>query len=101
MGEATTLSVAELCERLQQTVKAAFPAEVWVRGQVHDLKRPASGHVYFDLCDAGELGSSAAARVSVALFAKQRDVVNRILRRAGGAVRMTDGVEIRLRGAVE
>jgi exodeoxyribonuclease VII large subunit len=82
-------------------VRCAFPAVLWVRGEIHELKRPPSGHVYFDLCDPGELGRAPSARVAVALFAKQREVVNRILRRAGGAVRMTDGVEVRLRGAVE
>ena len=101
LGESATLSVAEVCELLGRAVRSAFPAEVWVRGEIHDLKRPPSGHVYFDLCDPGELGGAMPARLSVALFAKQRDVVNRILRRAGGAVRMTDGVEVRLRGALE
>lgn len=101
MGETATLSVAEVCERLGEAVRGAFPGDVWVRGEIHDLKRPPSGHVYFDLCDPAGLGGVAPARLSVALFAKQRDVVNRVLRRAGGAVRMTDGVEVRLRGALE
>ena len=100
MAESATFSVAEVCELLGRAVREAFPSEIWVRGEIHDLKRPPSGHVYFDLCDPGELGRAATARLSVALFAKQRDVVNRILRRAGGAVRMTDGVEVRLRGAL-
>ena len=101
LGESATLSVAEVCELLGHAIRSAFPTDVWVRGEIHDLKRPPSGHVYFDLCDPGELGGAMPARLSVALFAKQRDVVNRILRRAGGAVRMTDGVEVRLRGALE
>ena len=61
----------------------------------------ASGHVYFDLVDPGELGRAVPAKVAVALFDSNRQVVNRILRRSGGAVRMTDGVEVRVRGLVD
>ena len=101
MAEAHTFSVSELCQSIEAALHAAFPAEVWVRGEVHDLKRPPSGHVYFDLVAPGELGRPMAAKLSVALFAKQKAVVNRVLVRAGGGVRMTDGVELRVRGALD
>ena len=96
-----TFAVAELGQAVHDALSGAFPAEVWVRGEIRDLKRTASGHVYFDLVDPGELGRAVTARVAVALFNNDRQVVNRILRRSGGAVRMTDGVEVRLRGRVD
>ena len=44
-----TLGVGELVARVTRAVAAAFPAEVWVRGEVHGLKAPnANGHVYFE-----------------------------------------------------
>ena len=49
----------------------ALPGEVWVRGEIRDLKRPKSGHVYFDLVESGELGRAAQAKLAVALFAQQ------------------------------
>lgn len=45
------LSVRALTERLRRTLEARFPF-VWVRGEVTNLSRPASGHVYFSLKDA-------------------------------------------------
>jgi exodeoxyribonuclease VII large subunit len=45
------LSVAELTQALRDVLEAEFPF-VWVRGQVTNLARPASGHLYFTLSDA-------------------------------------------------
>ena len=96
-----TFSVAELGQALHDALAQAFPGEVWVRGEIRDLRRPPSNHVYFDLVDPGELGRAVPAKLSVALFDSNRQVVNRILRRSGGAIKMTDGVEVRLRGLVD
>jgi exodeoxyribonuclease VII large subunit len=46
--------------------------------------------VYFDLVDGD-------CSLSVTLWASDRQVVNAVLRRSGGAVRMTDGTEVRHR----
>jgi exodeoxyribonuclease VII large subunit len=101
LGERPTFSVGELCDAVRLAFERSFPGELWVRGEIRDLKRPPSGHVYFDLVDPGELGRSSAAKISVALFANHKAIVNRILRKSGGAVRMTDGVEVRLRGQLQ
>lgn len=45
------LSVRALTERLRRTLETRYPF-VWVRGEVSNLSRPASGHVYFSLKDA-------------------------------------------------
>ncbi len=42
------LSVRELTENVRQVVEARLPY-VWVRGEVTNLSRPSSGHVYFSL----------------------------------------------------
>jgi exodeoxyribonuclease VII large subunit len=94
-----TLTVGELCAAIDRSVRQAFPEEVWVSGAISGLKRTAAGHVYFDLVDPVGLGEVTAS-VPVALFAAKRMLVNRILTRSGGAVRMTDGTEIRIRGEV-
>ena len=91
--EEPTLSVADLSAAVAGVVARAFPDEVWVRGEIADLNRAPSGHVYFTL--AGD-----DACIAVTLFESDRQVVNGILRRAGGAVRMTDGTEVRIRARV-
>ena len=45
------LTVRALTERLRRTLETRYPF-VWVRGEVSNLSRPASGHVYFSLKDA-------------------------------------------------
>ncbi len=91
-----TFSVSELGEVISMAMARAFPDQVWVAGEIRDLARARSGHVYFSLVDATPDGSAVAARLPVVLFASDRDAVNRLLVRSG-AVRMTDGVRIRIR----
>ncbi len=91
--------MGELCARVERSISDAFPDEVWVRGAISGISRSANGHVYFDLVDPGELGKQSAATLPVALFAQARQRVNAILRKTQ-AVRMGDGVEIQIRGAV-
>lgn len=43
-------SVAELTSAIKEMVEVHFPF-VWVRGQVSNLSRPGSGHIYFTLKD--------------------------------------------------
>lgn len=93
------MTVKELCAVIERTINDAFGEELWVTGSISGLSRSANGHVYFNLVDPTELGQAAAATLPVALFAKSKQRVNAILRKTG-AVRMSDGVEIRIRGAV-
>ena len=94
----TTWSVRELSDAIGDRLRAAFPGDVWVRGEIHDLSRPASGHVYFSLVDAEGAGGT---QLSVMLSATDKARVNRLLRKAGGRVRMTDGTEVRIRGRLD
>jgi exodeoxyribonuclease VII large subunit len=92
-----TLRVSELLTAVNVALDVCFPDEVWVRGEISSLNRARSGHVYFELVEPGPAGAPPVARIAVTLFATDRASVNATLRRVRG-VRMTDGVEIRLRG---
>lgn len=91
------LSVPELCQQINNAVNSAFPAEIWVNGAISGLSRSANGHVYFDLIDPDSEGKSPSETIPVALFAKSKYRVNAILKRTN-AIRMTDGVEVQIRG---
>lgn len=95
-----TFSVTELADAIGNALRATFRDEVWVRGQIRDLSRPASGHVYFSLTDSGA-NESAAASLGVMLSARAKGGVNATLTDAGGGVRMTDGTEVRIRGRLD
>jgi exodeoxyribonuclease VII large subunit len=47
-ADAQVLKVSELTRRIRRQLESEFPA-VWVRGEITGLKRPNSGHLYFQL----------------------------------------------------
>ena len=104
-GPSPTWSVAALSATIGERLRAAFPGEVWVRGEIHDLTRARSGHVYFTLRDsdddAPDARGAGTAQLSVMLSSTNKVRVNRLLLRGGGRVRMTDGTEVRIRGRLD
>jgi len=98
--EAPTLTVGELSARIHRLTARAFPADVWVSGQIRNLNRSNAGHVYFDLAEPAPAGAPPRTQLPVTLLAPEREHVNRQLVRAGGAVRMEDGIEVRVCGRV-
>lgn len=98
VGGSPTLTVGELAARIARLTATAFPGDLWVEGQIRNLSRSANSHVYFDLVEPTAAGEAPRAQVSVTLLAPERRHVNTQLTRAGGAVRMEDGIEVRIRG---
>ncbi|QXC59550.1 exodeoxyribonuclease VII large subunit [Aquihabitans sp. G128] len=98
VGGPPTLTVGELAARIARLTASAFPGDLWVEGQIRNLSRSANGHAYFDLAEPTAAGEQPRAQVSVTLLAPERKHVNEQLKRAGGAVRMDDGIEVRIQG---
>ena len=96
-----TYTVAELAEALRRLLDGAFPTGVWVAGEIGGITRSARGAVFFDLIEPGEAPGQPRAMVSVVLFSQDRDRVNKVIRRHGNAVRMTEGVRVRIQGMVD
>ena len=97
-----TLSVSELGAVVRAALEQAMPYGVWVEGEIRGISRSRNGHVYFDLIEPNEdIGAAPVATVSVVLFRDNRDRVNRLLRRHGDPIRMTDGVRVRIQGTVD
>lgn len=48
--DATAMTVSQLVERMNGILKGGIP-DVWVKGEIADIKRPGSGHLYFSLKD--------------------------------------------------
>ena len=94
----TTYSVSEVAQNVAKAISRTFPDEIWIQGEIRDLRRAPSGHVYFNLTDP-DTEESPAPILPVTLFASEKFAVNRVLQRSG-AVRMTDGVAVRIRGQV-
>ncbi len=94
-----TFAVGELVARVSRAVASAFPAELWVRGEVHGL-RPAnqSGHVYFELSERNNRRGPAST-LPVALFRTERLRVERMLLDWPDFA-LADGIEVRVKGRV-
>lgn len=95
-----TFSVTELADAIGNALRASFRDEVWVRGEIRDLSRAQSGHVYFTLTEPGGSGSGGAC-LAVMLSSRTKGSVNTTLTKAGGGVRMTDGTDVRIRGRLD
>jgi exodeoxyribonuclease VII large subunit len=91
-----TFSVTELSDQIGNALRARFRDEVWVRGEIRDLSRARSGHVYFTLTDP-----DGDACLGVMLSATKKGAVNTTLTKAGGTVRMSDGTDVRIRGRLD
>lgn len=76
--EPKALSVTQLLRRMKNLLEVEI-GEVWVEGEISNLKKQASGHWYFSLKDEG-------AQIQCAMFGA---------RRKPGAEVMEDGVKIR------
>ncbi|MBV6287235.1 exodeoxyribonuclease VII large subunit [Pseudomonas aegrilactucae] len=77
------LTVSQLNGRARVLLEDVF-SNIWVEGEISNLARPASGHVYFTLKDSG-------AQVRCALFRNNAARVRQALR---------DGLAVKVRGKV-
>ena len=94
-----TFSVAEFGQLINDVLNHTFPHDLWVQGEVRDMTRASSGHVYFTLVDtAPEPGRQPDAALSVVLFEGTKRTVNAQIKRSGGGMRIDDGVSVRIRG---
>lgn len=94
-----TFTVAQVTTRLHRAVAAAFPAEVWVRGEVEGLRPPnANGHVYLSLCEKAR--GRDRTTIGAVLLRQSRARIERVLVDHPG-FRLTDGIEVRVRGRVQ
>ncbi|MEB0042343.1 MULTISPECIES: exodeoxyribonuclease VII large subunit [unclassified Pseudomonas] len=77
------LTVSQLNGRARVLLEDVF-SNIWVEGEISNLSRPASGHVYFTLKDSG-------AQVRCALFRQNAARVRQVLK---------DGLAVKVRGKV-
>ena len=92
-----TFSVGEVTTLVGDAVRQAFPTQVWVRGEVQNLKRSANGHTYFSLVEKAGRGDRVQARLDCVLFRDDRRAVDRALADVPGA-ELGNDVDVRIRG---
>ena len=90
--------MGELSDAIGERLRAAFPTEVWVRGEIQNFPRTPGYHSYFTLVDSE---TTPPSQLSVVLLNSEKQRVNRLLMKAGYRVRMSDGTEVRIRGRLD
>lgn len=93
-----TWTVTQVTQHAGLAVAAAFPGLIWVEGEITNFSKSNRGHVYFSLVDPQ---SDRRAQLPVTLFDWNRQKVNLQIHRAGGGIRIDNGVRVRIRGNVE
>ena len=88
-----TFSVAEFAGLVNELLDHTFPHDLWIQGEVRNLNRAASGHVYFTLVDpTDDAGRTADAQLRVVLFEQTKHQVNAQIKRTGTGMRIEDRV---------
>lgn len=82
-AERDVLSVSQLNARARSLLEDVFP-QIWVEGELSNLAKPSSGHLYFSLKDS-------RAQIRCAFFRQHASRVR---------VEMRDGLQVRVRGRV-
>ena len=90
--------VGEITRALTDVIEGQFPF-VWVRGQVSNLARPTSGHVYFSLKDEDAVLSVVwfkGSQNGLSLNAGERydPLTGVVMEGEGGSSWLTDGMEV-------
>jgi exodeoxyribonuclease VII large subunit len=92
-------TVTELMTAAADALASRFGGAVWVDGEISGCKSGRNNHLYFDLVDRDDKGAVVAS-VPVALWSRTRTRVEDRLR-TSGAVRLEDGVKVRILGPLE
>jgi exodeoxyribonuclease VII large subunit len=98
LAEEPTYSVVQLNSMVGEAVRRAQPDELWVKGEVQNL-RTRNGHTYFKLVEKAGRGERIQGRLDVALFKDDAPKVRRALAEVPGAA-LGDDVEVRIKGRV-
>lgn len=93
-----TYTVVQLNSLVSDSLRRAHPDEVWVRGEVQNLRKR-NGHTYFKVVEKAGRGERITGRLDVALFSDAAPAVRRALAEVPGAS-LADDVEVRISGRV-
>lgn len=98
---ATDLSVGMLNARVKDLLAGAFPAPVWLVGEISGFNKSVHRkHVGFELIERTQDGGSVS-KVSAILFDSTRREIERQLREAGDPFRLEDEISVRFEVRVD
>ncbi|WP_437818340.1 exodeoxyribonuclease VII large subunit [Sorangium sp. So ce1078] len=98
---ASDLTVSQLNGKVRAALEAAFPASIWLVGEVCSYNRGAHKSIVgFELVERDAHGK-VLAEIKATLFERARGEIERRLAAAGNPFQIEDEIQIRVRGRVE
>ncbi|AWV89432.1 exodeoxyribonuclease VII large subunit [Bradymonas sediminis] len=97
-----TYSISQLNEEARQALRQKFSDDIWLVGEIQNYdKNRATGHAYFELVERLAPNEDPVARLRVVMFRDDRQKVERALAGAPEAIRLRDGLAVRLAGRID
>jgi len=98
-GGTDALSITEFYARVDRALRASFPEEVWITGEIRSMKVLPKGHCFIDLVDPTNAQDSAAPTLNAKCWSMRWRTVRSTLDRLG--ITLEAGMVVRVRGAVQ
>jgi exodeoxyribonuclease VII large subunit len=92
------LSIGEFYDRVRYALRAEFPGELWVTGEIRKVT-VRNGHRYLELADRHASARGGAATLDVACWARDWPLIAAELQAVG--LELTAGLVVRLRGRAQ
>jgi exodeoxyribonuclease VII large subunit len=93
------LSITEFYRRVDRAIRASFPEELWITGEIRSMKVLPRGHCFIDLVDPTNAGDSAAPTLNVKCWSTRWRSVRATLDQLG--IVLDAGMVVRARGEVQ
>lgn len=95
--KAPACSVSWLNRAVREVLSEAFPAPLWLQGEIHGFDRNRhKKHIYFQLADRDGDDDRPAGVVTAVLFSGSQEIIAQRLRSAPDPFELQDGLRIRV-----
>ncbi|MCA9561966.1 MAG: exodeoxyribonuclease VII large subunit [Myxococcales bacterium] len=97
-----TLSISQLNTKIRIALAQEVGGAVWVKGELSSFDKGADrAHWYFDLVEKDSNSERITARISATVFNRERTAISAKLNALPEPIRLTDGLEVRMRGRLD
>lgn len=87
------ITLTQLQQRIRGAVDGSFPAPVWVRAEIHEMRDNGNGHCYLTLVEKGRGRDLFSAKVSAVIWRSRRSLVEAAFRQGTGR-RLESGMTV-------
>ncbi len=98
-GETTSLSLSQLLEQVELTLKKAFPVSTWIKAEILELQVNPRGHCYLELIEKSQDNDAIIARARATIWASKFSMLKPYFETTTG-MPLKSGIKILCRGSI-